>query len=278
MTRRRISFGVECVKKVTIVGGDTRLKKVEQRLMTEGFAVDTVGLYEGDNGNIATSKIVILPVPTTRDGVNVYAPLTGRIIPLSHIEDSVSSDTQVLCCNYTFKKGRCTDYNCLDSYALLNAVPTAEGAIKIAIESTPFTLWGARVLVIGYGRVGKILADRLKGLGCIVTVSARKKTDFALNNALNMAKTDTRGLNDTPLDYDIIFNTVDFTVLNNRSLENTKCKCIIDLSSKGGFDLDFAVSKGITAIIAPGLPVKVAPETAGEILAETITQLIIQEG
>ncbi len=266
------------MKKVTIIGGDSRLKKVEQRLMAEGFAVDTLGLYEGDNGNISTSKIVVLPVPTTRDGINAYTPLTGKVIPLSLVEESVSGDTQVLCCNYAFKRGRCTDYNCLDSYALLNAVPTAEGAIKIAIESTPFTLWGARVLIIGFGRVGKILADRLRGLGCIVTVSARKKSDFALIDALNMQKADTRFLNDNPLEYDIIFNTVDFTVINNRSLENTDCKCIIDLSSKGGFDLDFAVSKGITAIKAPGLPVRVAPDTAGEILAETITQLIIQEG
>lgn len=263
------------MKKVTIIGGDARLKRVEQRLVNEGFKVDTIGLNAGDNGNISTSEIVVLPVPTTRDGVNVYAPLTGRTIPLSHIENSISFDTVVLCCNYMFKKGKCIDYNRLDGYALLNAVPTAEGAIKIAIENTPFTLWGAKVLVIGYGRVGKVLADRLKGLGCDVTVSARKESDFALIDALNMHKTDTRILNKMPLDYDIIFNTVDFTVIENDTLEKTKCKCIIDLSSKGGFDMDCALSKGIKAIKAPGLPVLVAPDTAGEILAETITELII---
>ncbi len=262
------------MKKVTIVGGDSRLKIVKKALEKEGYSVDTVGLFEGDNGNVSTSKIVIFPVPTTRDGVTVNAPLTGKIIPLSTMEEAISPNTQVLCCNYAFKSHKSTDYNCLDSYALLNAVPTAEGAIKIAIESTPFTLWNARVLVIGFGRVGKVLADRLKALGCRVTVSARKSSDFALISALNMEKTDTTLLNTSALDYDIIFNTVDFPVLNNEALENTPCRCIIDLSSKGGFDLDFAKAQGITAIKAPGLPSIVAPKTAGKILAETILDLI----
>ena len=38
---------------------------------------------------------------------------------------------------------------------------------------------GSRVLVIGYGRVGRLLAHRLKGLGARVTVSARSFRDLA---------------------------------------------------------------------------------------------------
>ena len=260
--------------KITIIGGDNRLITVKNKLESKGFKVDSQGLIPNDNGNITTSKILVLPVPTTRDGVNVFTPLTGKIIPLESIEDAITSDTTVFCCNYSFKKGKCTDYNCLDSYALLNAIPTAEGAIKLAIENTPFCLWGAKVLVIGYGRVGKILANRLKGMGCNVTVSARKPSDFALIDALNMGKADTRLLNNTTLDYDIIFNTVDLPVISDESLKNTPCQCLIDLSSKGGFNLEKAKLLGITAIKAPGLPGKIAPKTAGEILAQTIIDLI----
>ena len=43
-------------------------------------------------------------------------------------------------------------------------MPTAEGAIQLAMEELPITLHGARVLVIGYGRLGRVLADRLAGL------------------------------------------------------------------------------------------------------------------
>ncbi len=260
--------------KITIIGGDSRLITLKSRLENNGFSVDTLGLFENDKGDFLSSDILVLPVPTTRDGVNVFTPLTGRVIPLEKIENSVSANTTILCCNYEFKRGKSIDYNRLDSYALLNAIPTAEGAIKLAIENTPFTLWKAKVLVIGYGRVGKILAHRLKSLGAKVTVSARKGSDFALISSLNMEKVHTESLNRSPLDYDIIFNTVDFPVIDNKSLETTPCKCMIDLSSKGGFNLDFAISRGITSIKAPSLPLKVAPKTAGEILAQTIIELI----
>ena len=167
------------MKKICIVGGDERLKTVKHHLENQNFFVNTLGLYPDDKGAIALSDIIILPVPTTRDSETVFTPLTNRIIPLSEIMDQ-TNDQLILCCNYNFENRRCIDYNMLDSYALLNAVPTAEGAIKIAIENTNFTLWQSNILVIGYGRVGKILADRLKKLGANVTVSARKPKDFAL--------------------------------------------------------------------------------------------------
>ena len=162
----------------------------------------------------------------------------------------------------------------MDSYALLNAVPTAEGAIKWAIEKTPFTLWDAKVLVIGYGRMGKILADRLKALGSKVTVSARKSADFALITAFNMETVSTNSLNGGILDYDIVFSTVDVNVLDKETLKKSTCNFFLDLSSLGGFDLEYTRSIGKMAETAPALPGRTAPETAGRILAQTVTEII----
>lgn len=262
------------MKKITVIGGDSRLETVKNHLEKVGYQVDTLGLFDGDTADLTTSKVIVLPVPTTKDGVNVFTPLTNKKIPLSLIEETVTDSQMVLCCNYLFDKKKCIDYNALDSYALLNSVPTAEGAIKIAIENTPFTLWKTRTLVIGYGRVGKILADRLKALGSYVTVSARKPADFAMLEALGIDYVNTGELNLRPLDYDIIFNTVDVKVINDEHLENTPCCCMIDLSSKGGFSIAAARERGITAIKASGLPGITAPETAGEILAKTITEIV----
>ena len=249
----------------------------KKELEDKGFRVDTLGLFEGDNGNIKTSDILLLPVPTTKDGVNVFAPLTGRVIPLEWVENSITHSQTVLCCNYSFKNGKCTDYNRLDGYAILNAVPTAEGAIKWAIEKTPFTLWNAKVLVIGYGRVGRVLADRLKALGSKVTVSARKSPDFALITAFNMETVHTVKLNEGILDYDIVFNTVDVPVLDNETLKNSPCDFFLDLSSLGGFDLEYARSIGKMADTAPALPGRTAPETAGRVLAQTVTEIITSQ-
>ncbi len=261
------------MKKICIVGGDSRLRTAKHILENQNFFVDSLGLYPEDKGNIELSDILLLPVPTTKDGKTVFAPLTDRKILLSEIAEKCNNQL-ILCCNYKFENKHSVDYNTLDSYALLNAVPTAEGAIKIAMENTPYTLWKSKVLVIGYGRVGKILANRLKNLGCFVTVSARNPKDFALLDALGFNYINTESLNKNYLDYNIIFNTVDFEVLNDNTLKNCPCNLIIDLSSKGGFDLNFAKALGINAIKPPGLPGIVAPETAGKILAKTVTELI----
>lgn len=262
------------MKKITVIGGDDRLKVVERELAASNYAVDTIGLYENDCGSVEDSIAVVFPVPTTKDKKTVYTPLTHRRILLSDIADRLSRNQLVLCCNYRFENLNCIDYGALDSYSLLNAVPTAEGAIKLAIENTPYTLWQSRVLVVGYGRVGKILADRLKAMGCKVTVSARKPADFALLEALGFNSVNTGNLNFGNLDYDIIFNTVDVKVISDTALKGSGSSLLIDLSSKGGFSIDAATDAGIKAIKAPGLPGIVAPQTAGNILSKTITELI----
>lgn len=262
------------MKKITVIGGDNRLKILKNHLQKEGYFVDTLGLFEDDNGDIKSSQIIILPVPTTKDKKTVFCPLTNKKILLSDIADTLTNEQLVLCCNYVFENKKCVDYGSLDSYALLNAVPTAEGAIKLAIENTPYTLWQSRVLVIGYGRVGKILSHRLKNMGCSVTVSARKPSDIAMCEALGYDTVNTGQLNKEPLSYNIIFNTVDVKVIDNITFKNCGCDLIIDLSSKGGFSLDAANEYGVKAIKAPGLPAIIAPVTAAEILNRTVNQII----
>lgn len=264
------------MKKITVIGGDDRLKVVERDLRNANMEVDTLGLYENDNANITTSDVLVLPVPTTRDALTVNTPLTGRPIPLSHIKDNTTDRQLILCCGYLFQNKNCIDYGALDSYSILNAVPTAEGAIKAAIELTPYTLWQSRVLVIGYGRVGKILADRLKALGCDVTVSARKPVDFSMLDAYGFKHIHSASLNDKPLEYDIIFNTVDVKVIDDSALADCKADLMIDLSSKGGFCLKTANENHIKAMMLPSIPGKIAPQTAGKILSKTIMQLIDQ--
>jgi len=230
------------MKKITVIGGDKRLISVKKRLENEGYIVDSLGLYPDDNGDFTTSKFIVLPVPTTKDSINVFTPLTNKIIPLKQISETVN-DQLILCCNYFFENKKCVDYGSLDSYALLNAIPTAEGAIKIAIENTDYTLWKSKCLVIGYGRVGKVLANRLKALGCDVTVTARKPSDLSLSETLGFSYINTENLNTAELSFNIIFNTVDVKVINDKKIKDLKADLIIDLSTHGGLDLIKAEKK-----------------------------------
>ena len=243
-----------------------------EELKKEGFSVQTLGLYPGDGGRPEEADVLLLPVPTTRDGRTVTAPFADREILLSEIE--TAEDPLILTCGYDFAGKRCVDYGKLDSYALYNAVPTAEGAIRLAIGQTGFTLWKSRVLVIGYGRVGKVLCHRLCALGCEVTVSARKESDLALCEVLGFRTVKTGEVAEVLPDCDIVFNTVDAPVIGEEAIAHTAATLMIDLSSGGGFDLEAAKKAGITAIKAPGLPGKIAPVTAGRILAKTVTDIL----
>lgn len=263
------------MKKILLAGGDIRTRILYGKLKEAGFTVDTVGLFEDDNGDMGSADIIILPIPVSRDKKNINCPLTDRVIPISHITENAGNKTVLgggaigLINNYT-------DYSLSDSYAILNAVPTAEGAIAAAINNTDITLQKSKVLLIGFGRVGKVLSTRLSAMHCELTVSARSPADKALIDALGIKHIDTKdiGLCES---FDIIFNTVDYPVLDS-ALDNLDGTLIIDLSTAGCIDEATALKYNAKYLKLPGIPGKTAPVTAGEILFETVSDILKQKG
>ncbi len=242
-----------------------------QELKKYGYTTESLGLFNEDNGDIKNSDVVLLPVPTTRDGKNIFCPMTNKIIPLDIINET-KKNALILSCGYNFENINCIDYLKLDDFCLLNAVPTAEGAIAYAINDTPFCLWQSRVLVIGNGKVAKILIDRLVALKCDVTVSARKNADFAWLQALGIKHIHTNDVSKSTNKFDIIFNTIDVKLFDE--YENLKSCYLYDLSTKGCIDFDLAQKSGIKATKLPGIPGKVAPDTAGKIIGQTVNNIL----
>lgn len=240
-------------------------------LKNKGYSVDSLGLTDNDCGKIEAAEVVLLPVPTTRDGKNIFCPQSDKIIPLEYVKKA-NKNSLILSCGYTFEGLNCIDYLKLDSFCYLNAVPTAEGAIAKAINDTPFCLWKTKVLVIGNGRIAKILADRLKALKCDVTVSARNPRDFAYLDALGIKYIHTSEVIKKAKDFNIIFNTIDVTLFDE--LDSLKSCYLYDLSTTGCIDFEKATQSGIKAQKLPGIPGKIAPITAGKIIAQTTHQLI----
>lgn len=159
---------------------------------------------------------------------------------------------------------------------ITNAVPTAEGAIEIAMSETPITLHGSKCLVTGYGRIGKILAKMLRGIGAKVSVEARKYADLALIEGHSCEAIALGELAHHVGEYDIIFNTVP-TMLFDREIlcKVKKDALIIDLASRpGGVDFDAAAELGVKVIWALSLPGKVAPVSAGAIIKDTIVNVL----
>ena len=161
----------------------------------------------------------------------------------------------------------------------MNAAATAEGALELLIRETPRTLLGSRALVVGFGRIGKLLASRLHSLGCAVAVSSRKFSDMAWCRAFGYEALDTRSLAGHLGEFDMVVNTVPATILGEELLRELKSGALcMDLASKpGGVDFAAAARLGVHAIWALSLPGEVAPISAGEIIRDTIYNILREQ-
>lgn len=162
--------------------------------------------------------------------------------------------------------------------ALLNAIPTAEGAIQKAMELSDITLHGSSALVLGLGRCGATLARTLQGIGAVVTAVVRSTAAAALATTMHLNFVFFEELPRVAQTADFIFNTVPAPVLSAGVLEKTNLSClVIDLAaSPGGTDFAAARQFGLNALLLPGLPGVVAPRSAGRILDRVYRRLITE--
>ena len=286
------------------IGGDRRQIYVINGLARCGHKIRAAGLSgaelsEQDGVTLCSSPasalegadFIVLPVPyaSVLNSDNINTPLYDREIRLSELfSNREALEGKLILAGKVDERlstlagltgARTADYMQRDELAVLNAVPTAEGAVKIAIEELPITLHGSRCLVTGFGRVGKILCAALKGLGANVTAAARKKRDLAYIKAFGYEGTDITRPLPSPEKFDAVFNTVPKLIIDEAVLSSLKPDClIIDLASKpGGVDFEAARRTGRTVIWALSLPGKTAPLTAGEIICDTIKNIIDEQ-
>ena len=283
--------------KFWIVGGDLRQVQLAELLLEDGHRVQTYAMEQRPKQGSLTgtdtlkgieeADCVILPLPLMAEEGILNSRLSDRKVPLQMIFQSLrpgqivcggKAESQVL---EMAKRAGVTflDYFAREELEVANAIPTAEGAIQIAMEELPVTLFRARTLVIGYGRLGKVLAHRLRGLGARVTVAARSYEDLAWIAAYGYQAERTDRLDGWLGGYDLIVNTVPACVLDRARLADLDEGClVIDLASRpGGVDFAGAAQLGVKVIWALSLPGKVAPVTSGQIICDTIYHML-QEG
>ena len=279
---------------ISVIGGDLRQLTVAKALKEEGYHIFLYGFdkdinlegmeNEDDLDYVLSSDIIILPIPITYDGCNINMPYSLSPLSLEDFLDGLNPSALVF--GGQFKpdlakaldeKGvKYCDYLNREELAIKNAIPTAEGAIKIAIEETPITLHGSKCLITGYGRIGKILASMLSGMGANVYVEARKHADLAMIEGHGYEPLHLFDLGKSISDFEIIFNTIPSMIFNKEILEKISHDAlIIDLASKpGGVDFASAKELGIKVIWALSLPGKIAPVTSGNIIKETVMNIL----
>ncbi len=282
------------INRVCVIGGDKRQIYLGLSMLKDGmnvvfYGVDKCTMAEQDYSSlehtVLKSDCVVLPMPLSKDGKNLFTPLSDMVIPLDEKLCDTIKNKPIFCTNSRllkktgdYESAQIFDYLDREELAVLNAVPTAEGAIEIAMRNYQKTINSSSCLVAGYGRIGKVLSRILSALGANVTVSARKLNDLTWIRLNGHNPIHTEDIAESGR-YDLIFNTVPSMIFDEETLRKTaKNALVIDLASApGGVDFKAAEKLGINAIHALSLPGKVAPVTAGEIIKNTIYNIIKEE-
>lgn len=273
-----------------VIGGDRRQAELVRLLRRDGRKTVTYGLdcwIPGEIGSLeeaAAANVVILPLPlcmeegvlncggepiTTRD-------LFERLRPGQRILAGQVKETQF---REAAKCGiKLTDYFAREELTVANAAATAEAAIQVAMEQLERMLLGMPCLVLGFGRIGKLLSHRLHGMGAAVTATARRTEDLAWIRAYGYRALRTNELSGKLSEFGLIFNTIPSLVLDSTLLAQLPEGCIcIDLASWPGIDPDAAKEQGVCLIWARGLPGRVVPCSAAEIIRDTVYHILSEE-
>lgn len=283
--------------KMAFVGGDARIMEVIKHASDLDASIVLIGFDQFETPLADTVKAeltpdvladvdaIVLPVTGMDDTGKVESKYSSTELMLEQKHfDAIPRHAQIFTGIARQKLSEiCRQRNLrlvklmeLDEVAIHNSVPSAEGAIQMAMEHTDITIHGSRSVVLGFGRCGVTLARMLGGIGAEVTVCARKPADIARIQEMKLRAVPMNELEQAVREADLIFNTIPAMVLPAEVLAKVpRSSVIIDIASKpGGTDFRYAEKRGIKALLAPGLPGIVAPKTAGQILARTICRLL----
>lgn len=280
---------------IALIGGDKRQLYCAKEFLNDGYKVTLSGFDKLKSDGefvlsdpfsaVKNSDIVVLPLPCVKNGY-INAPFSHENIKLSDELLSALSDKKIFCGQSEkllslapqLKREKVLDYSLREEFAIMNALVTAEGAVEIAMREFEGVISHSRCLVCGYGRIGKLLCEKLCALNADVTVSARKQEDLAYINTKNCKAVKTDSLCELS-PFDIIFNTVPALVFDQKVLSHiAKDALLIDLASiPGGVDFESASRLSISTIHALSLPGKAAPKTAGQIIKNTITNMLEED-
>lgn len=288
---------------VAVLGGDARQASLSRYFEKEGLTVHAFGLPKEKIGDAVLFEdwreairdvcAVILPLPASADGKQLHMPLSkDREKPLlSDIFSAVSRGVPVAGGKFSpavkvmaQEMGVALfDYFECEELKLKNAYLTAEGAISILMREVPRAVRSLPVLVTGYGRIARFLSELLLAMGADVTVCARKRQDVATaaeKGCKTVLLTSADSVVEAVTGKSVVFNTVPHWLFTKEVLSRTPSDVlIIDLSSApGGVDPEAALVRGIRVIFALSLPGKYAPESAGEMIGETVFAELSREG
>lgn len=274
------------IRSFLFTGGDERQLYAADKLKKEGYETAAAGFekYDGAVPYKAESiekaylyDAVIFPLPLTRDGENINAPFSENKITIASLSKFLGKGKSVFGGKMPgeiiklFSGNKIYDCYSREDFQLLNAVPTAEGIAEIALRELPVTVKGAKILVLGFGRTGKAIGELFKAMRADVIIGARKGAVLYEAESEGFKTLNIADDFDMPENLQMTVNTVPARIISEKHLKQLRgCLYAEAASAPYGADLEDAKRAGVKTLLASGLPGKVAPKSAGEIIAQTI--------
>ena len=269
-----------------MIGGDRRQEVLLELLRKDGYPVAAYGVAgEKDWEEAVSAEVVLLPLPLCQEGdtLNIIGENRGagalfrrlrreQLILAGQIKPAQTVEALELGLNLIdyFKRGELT---------VANAAATAEGTVQVILERMDRSLLGSRCLVLGFGRIGKLLSYRLTAMGAQVTAAARRPESQAWAKAYGYQALNIESLEGKLAEFDVVVNTVPAPVFGVSCLRELKPGSLcVDVASVQGIDLAGAEKLGLPNTWARALPGKLVPHTAGCIIRDAVYTIIKEQG
>ena len=282
--------------KFAIIGGDLRMIKLAVLLAKDKNLVYTYAIENAQelqqNSNIISCKtlqeinenadIIIGPIPFSSDGITINTPFSNIKLEIEEVFKILSNKTFIAgpISQNIQEKAQKQNIKIIDimkeeELTILNTIATAEGTIQVAIANTQINIQGSNILILGFGRVAKMVAKKFKQLDANVTCAARKVEDIAWIKAFGYQATNINTIGENLINYDIIINTVPQIIITKERIQYIKPETLlIDLASKpGGFDVKEIQNRNLKYVWALALPGKVAPMSTAMFIKDTIYRI-----
>lgn len=272
-------------KKILIVGGDKRQRLLCDMLKEKGYNC----CYENSDVSSVTeqlysSRLIILPVPVSGNSEYVYSDNAEFRLKLKELLGEIRSDQLVLGGGFRrdavdiFHENQVIFRDMLrfEHFVRYNAYLTAQGAVRLLLESTDRLVTGQKILITGFGRVASALAEAVKGLKADVFIAARSPEQLTEAECLGYRALDIKNAGRLIYLFDYIFNTVPENIFSERDVSHIKDESIyFELASKPyGTDSEFFKTAEKKFVMGNSLPGRYVPYSAAGKICEFIEAML----
>lgn len=265
-------------KTIGVIGGDLRQKYLADALHMPVVFFANESIQENKNVSkchnlnafFLESDVIVVPIPFSRDQKNIYTKYFVEEVAVDSFINHLTKTHLIIGGPFSATEtkkikdqgAKLIDITALETFKLMNAIPTAEGVISEVIIKLDQTIHNSLALVLGYGYCGKRIAQSIKCLGGSVEIY----TENSLEKRAIVSDGYKRAQISQNISYDYTINTIPKVILSQNEIDSKML--FIDITEAYTWESDFFVKMR-------GIPGRFSPRTAGVIISELLNDLIL---